>query len=319
MIKFLRDSLPVETVMFANGNILQHGDIEECLKATGVDGIMSAEGNLHDPTILGTVPAVGEEGRDYWRGRDGKGGFRMDAVMRRYLDIIYEYVLQQPKPERKPLYLSSDPVEEDEASTSAQEPEDEPPKKKRKKSERKNQTSDPNLTGMQAHLFNMLRTLITKHTQVRDQLARSRAGDIASFERVLSMVEEVTKKGMIEYEKSSDETNGESSETKHSIPLTKDDFRTSSKAAVERCRRPFWVCQPYIRPLPDEALAKGALAVSKKDKKQQEQQNGEVDTKENRAKEDANEDVVTNGAVETVRDEVEKTDEVLPKEGMVCG
>jgi hypothetical protein len=32
----------------------------------------------------------GAEGREYWRGRDGKGGYRIDAVLRRYLDIIYK-------------------------------------------------------------------------------------------------------------------------------------------------------------------------------------------------------------------------------------
>src|SRR5579862_2904682 len=86
-IRYLRDNLPPETVIFANGNILGGNDINKCLEATGADGVMSAEGNLCDPTIFATPPAVGKEGREYWRGRDGKGGFRMDAVMRRYMDI----------------------------------------------------------------------------------------------------------------------------------------------------------------------------------------------------------------------------------------
>jgi tRNA-dihydrouridine synthase 1 len=335
MIRYLREQLPPETVMFANGNILQHGDIAACLEATGVDGIMSAEGNLHDPTIFGVVPEVGQEGREYWRGRDGKGGFRMDAVMRRYMDIIYKYVLQQQAPQRKPLFLISDPVEEGTSTGAGIEVEaegDEPPKKKRKKSERKTQTSDPNLTAMQAHLFQMLRPLITKHTHVRDQLARSRSGDIASFERVLAMVEQVTKEGMIEYENAPASTNGEGateeSSSSASAPSTeaslssttsppKDDFRTSSKAAVERCQRPFWVCQPYIRPLPDEALAKGALAVSKKDKKRQAEVEEPVKVSE--VTHDAKDEAVTNGAVEVVKDEAGKVKEELPKEGMVCG
>ena len=52
--------------MFANGNILQHDDIDACLKATGVDGVMSAEGNLYDPSIFAPPPPIGEEGRGLW-------------------------------------------------------------------------------------------------------------------------------------------------------------------------------------------------------------------------------------------------------------
>jgi tRNA-dihydrouridine synthase 1 len=236
----------------------------------------------------------------------------MDAVMRRYLDIIYKYVLQQPVPERKPLFLASDPVEEDKGTAVEEEPdEDGPPRKKRKKSEKKNQTSDPNLTAMQAHMFQMLRPLITKHTHIRDALARSRSGDITGFERVLTMVEQVTKEGLISYEKSSGETD------QVFLTLPKDDVRTSSKTAMDRCRRPWWVCQPYIRPLPDEALAKGALQISNKDKRKQE--NGEAEVKAVDTENDAKEEANTNGSIELVKDDAGVVKAELPKEGMVCG
>ncbi|KAG7108280.1 hypothetical protein HYQ44_012754 [Verticillium longisporum] len=39
----------------------------------------------------------------------------------------------------------------------------------------------------------------------------------------------------------------------------------SSVATVKRCKRPWWVVQPIVRPLPKEALAKGAIRPSKKD------------------------------------------------------
>ncbi|KAJ4411647.1 tRNA dihydrouridine synthase, partial [Gnomoniopsis sp. IMI 355080] len=102
-IRYLRENLPAETVLFANGNVLQHGDLQRCLDATGADGVMSAEGNLSDPALFAEPPVPGEEGREYWRGRDGKGGYRVDAVMRRYLDIMHKYVLEQEPPARRPL------------------------------------------------------------------------------------------------------------------------------------------------------------------------------------------------------------------------
>jgi tRNA-dihydrouridine synthase 1 len=34
IIRYLRDNLPKETVMFANGNILQYGDLQKCLDTT---------------------------------------------------------------------------------------------------------------------------------------------------------------------------------------------------------------------------------------------------------------------------------------------
>lgn len=293
MIRHLREHLPAETVIFANGNILNGNDIEPCLEATGADGVMSAEGNLSDPTIF-AQPPEDTASREYWRdSRDSSiGGYRIDGVLRRYYDIIYRHVLEQEPPQRAPLYVSGDQsndignagqsepgsirgtkrvLEEDKPD----QPLEERPTKQSKKQKRKHNKKgkdmeavhNPNLKPMQGHLFQLLRPMLATHTHIRDALARSRAGDMQAFENVLSMIEDAIKQGLDEeyasMQKDEAPTNGAAS-VKHDTPATDDE--NSSEAARERCRRPFWVCQPYVRPLPEEALKMGAMQLSKKEK-----------------------------------------------------
>ena len=307
VLRYLRDNLPPESVILANGNILQHGDIAVCLAETRADGVMSAEGNLCDPSIFAEPPSVGFKDREYWRGRDGLGGYRMDAVLRRYMDIMHRHVLEQDPPARSPLFVPSDfteahtlnnmttTPEEDfrrlEAQDASSEDEDRLPsskKRKRKmtrKEARHQKPSSPNLCHMQPHLFHLLRPLVAKHHAVRDRLARCRAGDIGGYENVLQWVEAVTKKGLLDYEcgiddgltqaakpakvetKEGKELNGLRNDADHSNSNS-----VGSQNAVERCKRPWWICQPYVRPLPHEALEKGAMQLSKKEKRKHEVQ-----------------------------------------------
>lgn len=318
VIRYLREQLPKETVLFANGNILRRQDIDRCLEATGADGVMSAEGNLYDPAIFSDAPKVGDEGREYWRGRDGKGGWRMDAVLRRYMDIIYKHVLEVPVPHRKPLYLPSDPIEAAvDVKEDAQE-EDGPPRKKQKK-ERREKTTNPNLIAMQAHLFHLLRALVSRHHHIRDALARSRAGHIEAFEGVLQMVEEVVKSGLKEYEDTDgksweeelekDEKLKEQKQTEPADVGEGTEEYESSVRTVRECRQPWWVVQPYVRPLPKEALANGSMTLSKKEKAMLEEQAAKA-KKESGVPEGHTEKERVGNGTETVD---------VPKEGLVCG
>lgn len=277
-LRFLRESLPADTVLFANGNVLQHGDLEECLAATGFDGVMSAEGNLSDPALFAAPPAVGEEGREYWRGVDGKGGWRVDAVMRRYMDIIHKYALDAEPPTRRPLFMPGDDTTW--LVTEADSDGEGPRAKKRQKMDNggtkeqvaaqqqprpKRDEASPNLQAMQPHLFHLLRHFVSKHTDVRDMLARTRKTGIAGYEQVLDVVERKVAEGLLEYER----TKGKSFEDELAAlaarPRETADEGESSMEALLRCKRPWWVAQPIVRPLPSEALAKGAIKLNKKD------------------------------------------------------
>ena len=307
MIRYLRDNLPVDTVLFANGNILNAGDVQACLDATGADGVMSAEGNLADPTVFADPP-LDASSREYWHGPEGRGGYRVDGVVRRYLDIIHQYVLEQKPPDRPPLYIPGDMHPSQRQKPQLADPSKlQPTGPRGSKRKRDNAAhASPNLRFMQGHLFQVLRSMITIHTDIRDALARSRTGDIAAFENVLSMVEEAVANGL-------DEEAAMGHQANRYVTDQRDEEHqmTGSAKTIAKYKRPWWVCQPNIRPLPEEALEKGSMQLTKKQK-------AKLAVKTDREAKDAGDFIKRDDDLDSEQVGAEAEVEV-PKRAMVCG
>lgn len=129
-----------------------------------------------------------------------------------------------------------------------------------------------------------------------------------AYENVLSLVESAVKEGLIAY--AADPSKFEDGEGENGVW---EEDGESSMGAIKRCKRPFWVCQPHVRPLPKEALEKGSLQLSKKAKRKLEEEAGLQKVTEGRVE-------VVDVKTTDVKEEGEQKERVeIPKEGVVCG
>ena len=156
-----------------------------------------------------------------------------------------------------------------------------------------------------------------------------------SFEKILQMVESAIKEGILDYEidpsKYEDDADSFAGKEPGARNPSNKDETESSMAAVKACKRPWWVCQPYVRPLLKEALEKGSLTMSKKDRRKLEEEGTVVNKKKDGLRgekeiDEEKEKLVDESSKNGRADRREKVDEAdgldreeVARESMVCG
>ena len=255
VLRFLRDRLPSHVVLFANGNILWAEDVDRCLAATGVDGVMCAEANLHNPA---TFHGAAAEGQGQGQAVDWDRRFpRVDRVARDYLEIIRTHVL----PHLPLQELLARPPEQ------------------RSRRQLNDVHKDANLTSIKSHLFRLWHALLPRFPHLREMVGRAStrqmgpAGDdpLHSFEQCVAQVEAAVAAELARNPEPVDalghwvgpdrEMAGDGTGAGAGAGAGAGEGMVVDVGAGRWVRRlvPWYRCQPYVRPLPAVAQANGAL------------------------------------------------------------
>ncbi|KAL1747862.1 dihydrouridine synthase-domain-containing protein [Schizophyllum fasciatum] len=193
----------VSVPVLANGNMLYQEDIEACLRATGADGVMSAEGLLYNPALfvgLDSSPSPSTALHNLHPS--------VTAMALEYLTICREL------------------------------------------------NTHTSLGAIRGHLFKILRPALARHTDLREKLGKARVRDkgkgwwkVRGEEGSLTEYEEII--GELEERLKADAAG-------HPSTITPDPV-TGLKNV------PWWLTQPYVRPLPEVAPKTGSALKSRLD------------------------------------------------------
>ncbi|KAF7290349.1 tRNA-dihydrouridine synthase 1 [Mycena chlorophos] len=195
----------VSVPVFANGNILFQEDVEACLRETGCDGVMSAEGVLYNPALfvgLGS-PASSSNPETTLLAQNP----RSVELAREYLDIV-----------RSLRTVTS-------------------------------------VSAVKGHLFKILRPALTKHTDLRERLGKVR---VEGAKIKLGKLEDKSrdpywKTGLEEYAAIVEELGermrmDEEREREGGVKSNSEMVKIQEGTGLRLL--PWWLAQPYWRPLP---------------------------------------------------------------------
>ncbi|KAK6346427.1 hypothetical protein TWF730_010750 [Orbilia blumenaviensis] len=210
-IRYLRENLPSETVIFANGNILYNADVEACLEATGADGVMCAETNLYNPAVFMPPTASFEERFP-----------RVDVMVRQYLQIVQDLTFGEGNPV---VELTKEQTRE-----------------------------HASLTCIKSHLFRLLHAVFTRKENhyIRNNLAKATGQKFCEILKLADELEKVVEEQLKLTPETQEQWDG----------IMKEIGGPGADAKILRI--PWWRCQPYVRPTPQQAYENGAMQKSKK-------------------------------------------------------